>query len=107
MKLVLAIVNKDDSNSVANGLTQGGFSATKLATTGGFLKMGNTTFLIGVDEHEVSKVMEIIRERSSRRTQAMPELNTYATQEYLPPNVEVTVGGATVFVLDVEQFHKL
>ena len=107
MKLILAIVSRDDAGSVSSALTKAGYQATKLATTGGFLKMGNTTLLIGVDSQDVPKVMEIIRKHSCRRSQPMPEMSTYAGPEYIPSPVEVTVGGATVFVLDVERFEKL
>ncbi len=50
MKLILAIVNDDDATSVSNALNKDGISATKLATTGGYLKAGNTTFIIGVED---------------------------------------------------------
>lgn len=106
MKLIFAIVNNDDASSVSSALTKSGYSVTKLATTGGFLKVGNTTFLIGVDDEKVSAVMEIIRKYSSKRSQTLPETSAYGS-EFAPMPVEVTVGGATVFVTDVERFEKL
>ena len=57
MKLVLAIVSSDDSSAVSAALTKERFSVTKLATTGGFLMSGNTTFLIGVDDDDVDRVI--------------------------------------------------
>ena len=48
MKLIIAIVNNDDSAVVSSSLTKEGFTVTKLSTTGGFLMVGNTTFLIGL-----------------------------------------------------------
>lgn len=107
MKLVLAIVNNDDSSAVSSGLTKGGFSATKLATTGGFLLAGNTTFLIGVEAEKVDRVIEIIAKHSRKRTQMVPTASSYEMGMYSSLPVEVSVGGATVFVLDVEQFKKL
>ena len=106
MKLVFAIVNHDDSSAVSSGLTQAGYSATKLATTGGFLRQGNTTFLIGVEEEKVQHVISIIKDYSSRRSQAVQDIGAMQN-EYLSIPIEVSVGGATVFVLDVEQFEKL
>jgi len=106
MKLVLAIVNHDDSGAVSNGLNQAGYSATKLATTGGFLRMGNTTFLVGVEEDAVKDVIGIIKFHSSSRTRKKVDVHSYGMTDYIPPD-EVTIGGATVFVLDVEQFEKL
>ena len=106
MKLIFAIVNNDDASSVSSALTKSGYSVTKLATTGGFLKVGNTTFLIGVDESKVDPVLSIIRKYSSKRTQMLPDMAAYSG-EFMTSTVEVTVGGATVFVTDVERFEKL
>ena len=72
MKLVLAIVNSDDSADVMRALTKEGIQVTKLATTGGFLMAGNTTFMIGTEEEKVDGILEIIRKYSHKRTQAMP-----------------------------------
>ena len=69
MKLILAIVNDEDGNKVINELSKNGFSVTKLATTGGFLKAGNITMIIGTDDDKVQDVIEIIRSKSHRRTQ--------------------------------------
>ena len=72
MKLILAIINHDDANTVTQALTKKGFSSTKLATTGGFLMAGNVTILIGVDEEKVQTVIDIIREHSHSRKQMIP-----------------------------------
>ena len=60
MKMILAIINQDDATTVVNGLMKEGYSVTKLSTTGGFLRAGNTTILVGVDDEKVQKVMNII-----------------------------------------------
>lgn len=106
MKLIFAIVNNDDSSNVANNLTAGGFSVTKLATTGGFLKAGNTTFIVGTDDDKVDNVLEIIEKHSKRRTQVMPATTSVTPGLFPSIPVEVSVGGATIFVIDVEQFKK-
>ena len=62
MKMVLAIINYDDSQDVISSLMKAGFSITKLATTGGFLKAGNVTILIGLDESKLDECFDIIRE---------------------------------------------
>lgn len=107
MKLVIAIVHNDDSSTVATGLTRDGFQVTKLATTGGFLLAGNTTFLIGVDEDRVDQVIDNIARHSRRRSQTVPTSETYKGSNGKNVPVEVSVGGATVFVVDVERFEKL
>ena len=107
MKLILAIVNSDDSSEVMKALTKDGVQVTKLATTGGFLMAGNTTFMIGADEERVDGIIEIIPKYSHKRTQAMPASTAYAAGMFSTYPVELTVGGATVLVLNVERFEKL
>ncbi len=107
MKMVIAIVNNDDCHAVLSELTRQGFGATKLSTSGGFLRSGNATLLIGVEESQVSETIEIIRKFSSKRTQMLSPNPAFSSELFMSMPVEVTVGGATVFVLDVEQFYKL
>ncbi len=106
MKLVLSIVSNDDSSVVSAALTKEGFSVTKLATTGGFLRVGNTTFLVGVEDEKVDTVIEIIKKQSRKRTQMMPTTSSYEGGMFSAYPVEVTVGGATIFVLNVDHFEK-
>ena len=107
MKLIMAIVSGDDSSKVSRALTKGNFSVTKLATTGGFLMAGNTTFIIGTDDSKVQDVLDIIGTNSKTRKQMVPTSASYGVGMFSSMPVEVQVGGATVFVLDVEQFIKL
>jgi len=107
MKLILAIVSNDDSSSVSSSLTKNGFSVTRLATTGGFLRAGNTTMIVGTEDEKVEKCIEIIGNESKRRTEVVPSTASYDIGRYASFPVEVQVGGATIFVLDVEQFIKL
>jgi len=107
MKLVLAIVSNDDSSSVSKALNKNGFIVTKLATTGGFLSLGNTTMICGCNDDQVEKVLGIIGEQSKRRTQIVPAAAPFSTNDFVSMPIEVTVGGATVFVLEVDQFVKM
>ena len=107
MKLIIAIVNHDDANAVTRALTQAGFSSTKLSTTGGFLMAGNTTVLIGVDDEKVQQAIDVIHEHSFSRKQMIPTTTEMSYGYYPSMPVEVTVGGATVFVVDVERFERL
>ena len=88
MKLVLAIVSNDDASAVTSALTKNNFYMTRLSTTGGFLRAGNTTLIVGTDDDLVDKCIDVIG-------------------RYASFPVEVQVGGATIFVLDVDQFKKL
>lgn len=107
MKLMIAIVNNDDSAVVATALTKENFVVTKLSTTGGFLMVGNTTFLIGTEDDRVETAKQIISRYSHTRTHQAATTESFGrgfAEGALASNV--TVGGATVFVLGVEQMEK-
>ena len=105
MKLIIAIVNNDDAHFVNTGLTSNGFHVTKISSTGGFLMNGNSTFLLGVEEDQVENALDVIKTHSKKRTQSIPAImpgsNIYGTAE-----TKVSVGGARVFVLDIEKSLK-
>ncbi len=107
MKMVMAIINADDAHTVVSNLTKSGFSVTKLATTGGFLKTGNTTVLVGVDDEKLQDVLDIINKHSHSRKQLVPATSEFGIGMIPTVPVEVSVGGATIFVMDVEHFEKI
>ena len=105
MKLVLAIVQDKDADTLAKEFIQNDVRATKLATSGGFLRAGNTTFIVGIEDDRVNEVLEIIKKGSHTREQYVSNMNMDAAgTSMLGKPVQVTVGGATVFVLPVEEF---
>ena len=108
MKLVIAIVNRDDSADLIHKLNKNGFMSTRLSTTGGFLRAGNTTLLIGVDDCKLDGAMDIIEKvcRSRKQVASAPTQMSPGMSSFPPYPVEVMVGGATVFQLSVEQFKK-
>ena len=108
MKLVLAIINDEDAQKLISYLTQNNFQVTKLASTGGFLRVGNTTVLIGVEEDKLEQVLDLIRGKchTTKRITAAGQPCANGAEGYFPYPLEVTAGGATVFVMDVEQFFK-
>ena len=105
MKLVLAIVNKDDGDEVITALSDSGYSVTKLASTGGFLRSGNSTILVGTEDENVENVCGIIKEKSHARTELIAHTSFFPNMLSSMP-VEVPVGGATIFVLDVDRWEK-
>ncbi|MBE6846380.1 MAG: transcriptional regulator [Ruminococcus sp.] len=107
MKLIFAIVNGDDSHAVSKALTANGFFATKLASTGGFLSAGNTTFLICTDDEKVDLAVETIKEKCHKRKQFVQSAASSGIGSSATFPVEVSVGGATVFITDVERFEKV
>ncbi len=107
MKLIIAIIQDEDATEVIAHLNDAEIQVTRLATKGGFLRSGNTTLMTGVQDDQVDSVLKIIEENSKSRTQyaTLPSA-CGAMHGFILAPIEVKVGGATVFVLDVEQFHK-
>jgi uncharacterized protein YaaQ len=109
MKLVMAIINSDDTRNVLDRLARRGFSATVTSTTGGFLRVGNTTIFCGVDDAKVEDVMGVFRESCPSRIQYVTPLPPVMEpgEVHIPTPVEKHMGGATIFVLDVAHFEKI
>jgi uncharacterized protein YaaQ len=109
VKLVIAVVQDKDQRKVTDALLEGGYKFTNIASTGGLLREGNVTFLIGVEEDQVDDVIEIIGTHSKTREQLVnifpPTIEPIGT--CIPSPVKVQVGGATVFVVNVERSEKL
>lgn len=109
MKLMIAIVQDEDASRLVSRLMNEGFGVTKLATTGGFLRAGNTTLLIGVDDDKLDAAMDVVEKvcKSRKQIATAPASMAGVSGTYSPYPIEVMVGGATVFVLTVDQFVKL
>lgn len=108
MKLVIGIVNNDDAGNLLNEITKASFQATKLSTSGGFLRTGNVTVLVGVEDEKVNDVIDVFKSCCSRRTHLTTTTPPFLGEGFISATpVEVTVGGATIFVVDVEQFMKI
>lgn len=108
MKLVIAIVQSDDAGALSDALREANFQSTLISSTGGFLREGNGTIFIGIQDNQVDAVLKVIKENCTTRTQfvnPMPPVMEPG-ELYMPPPVEVQVGGAVVFVQNIEQFVK-
>jgi uncharacterized protein YaaQ len=109
MKLVVAIVHNEDAGVLVDALLEREYRATRLHSSGGFLKQTNATVMLGVEDDQVDAVLEIVRESCQARTQIvnpMPPIMEPG-EFFMPYPLEVEVGGATVFVLPVERFERL
>jgi uncharacterized protein YaaQ len=109
MKLIISIVQDEDADNLVNELVKAEFRVTRVSSTGSLLRTGNTSLIIGVDDQDVGRVVGIIRRICRRRTQVAvpysPALEPGLL--YLAENFEVEVGGAIIFVLNVERFERL
>ncbi|WP_173918036.1 cyclic-di-AMP receptor [Halobacillus sp. Marseille-Q1614] len=108
MKMIIAIVQDKDSNRLTDALADNDLKTTKLSTTGGFLREGNTTFMIGCDDNQVDDALDIIRKNCSQREQMVAPISPMGgnADSYIPKPVKVEVGGATVFVLPIDSFFQ-
>lgn len=107
MKLVVCIVHNRDKGKITDELVRAGFKFTIIGSTGGFLREGNTTYLVGVEEADLPTLMTVIEENSQAREQ-MVNVMPYeaAPGAFIPSPVQVPVGGAVVFVMNVNEFHR-
>lgn len=94
MKLIIAIIQDDNISKVSKILMENKIGSTKLSSTGGFLKSGNTTLVMGVEDEEVEKVIDLIKSKTTRKKVEKDKR-------------EVTVRGANVFVIDIDEYVKL
>lgn len=95
MKLIIAVVQNEDANDVVDALLEAEFRTTRLASTGGFLRRGNTTIMIGVEDNQIDTVIELLRAKAHSRAQGADG------------GASVQTAGATVFVLDLEGYERL
>lgn len=93
MKLIIAVVQNRDADAVVDALVAAEYRATRFASTGGFLRRGNTTIMIGVQDQQVDHVLDIVRDEAQARAEADLDVAGQAA--------------ATIFVLDLEEYHRL
>ncbi len=109
MKLIHAIVRNDNEDDVVSELMKEHFYVTRLSTTGGFLRKGNTTLMIATEDELVDKCIEIIKQQCGRRQQInvnMPYMSGTSTMNFGTMPMQVEIGGATIMVLPLERFEK-
>lgn len=107
MKLIIAIVHDEDAHALVKLLTSSDFGVTKLASTGGFLKSGNTTLIIGTQKERVDEALKMIESTCKTRKEITTTTSLMGDNSVMGMPLEITVGGATVFVVDVENYIKL
>ena len=109
MKLVVAVVHNEDAGALVDALLEKEYRATRLHSSGGFLKQSNATVMLGVEDEQVDDVLAIIAENAKSRTEVLSPMPPIMEpgEFFMPYPLEVEVGGATVFVLPVERFERL
>lgn len=97
MKLLLLVVRDDDASNVVDALVEAGYHVTRLASTGGFLRLGNSLLLCGVDDDRVESLLELVQANTEERI--LPQMSDWAG--------DVHVSRAIVFVCNLERFERL
>ncbi len=108
-KLIMMVVSDTDADALMGRLVEAGVPVTKIGSTGGFLRRGNVTIFSGVTETQVDPVIRLVRETCHARKEFVPvqTLPFIGDGSFSAEPIEVRVGGAIVFVLDVDQFVRL
>jgi uncharacterized protein YaaQ len=106
MKLVIVIVHDEDSHELMKTLVENSIGVTKLSSSGGFLKAGNTTLLIGAQEDKLEIILDIVKKKCKTRKELVNTAPVFTENIFIPMPTEIVHGGATVFVVDVDNFYK-
>jgi len=108
MKLILAVIQKEDEDALFDALEQANFGATRIGSSGGFLRASNVTLMIAVEDERVERLLVLMREHCQRRIKHLnPVLPSLEARERFLGAVPVEVGGATVFVLELQRMEKI
>jgi len=108
MKLTVAIIHNRDKGKVTDELLRAGFKFTIIGSTGGFLREGNTTFLIGVEDDEVPILKQVFQDYCKTREQIVnvAPVESGPQGAFIPSPIKVPVGGAIMFVLNVDDLAR-
>lgn len=109
-KMLLAVIHGDDYPDTVDALNRGGFFATVLSSTGGFLKKRSITLMIGVEEHRVDAALDVLRQCAGRRKQVAYSnlsISSGGPNPSIPMTpVNMDVGGAAIFIMDLDDIQK-
>jgi uncharacterized protein YaaQ len=108
MRLIIAVIQNEDEDTLVQALEDRSIGATRIGSSGGFLRASNVTMMIAVDDQQVEVVFELLKKHCKRRTRHLhPLLPNLEARERFLGSIPVEVGGAMVFVLPVERMEKI
>ena len=110
-KLIMAVMQKDDYENAVEELNRRSIFVTKLSSSGGFLKKENITILIGVPDDKLEDTLNVLKTSAGRRkttvyTQAASAPGVFGSGVSTTIPVEMETGGVTVFIMNMQEFHK-
>ena len=108
MKLIIAVIQDQDTQNATSALINAGFRTTRLASSGGFLRSGTTTLLVGVEDHQVDAACEVLKSNCQSRTKLVTPMTPMAgsLENFIPYPVEVLFGGVNLFVIDIDRYER-
>ncbi len=108
MKLLIAVIQNEDEDGLVQELEQHNIGATRIGSSGGFLRASNVTLMIAVSDEQVASVLDYLRKHCKRRTRHLhPLLPNLEARERFLGTIPVEVGGAIVFVLPIDRMEKI
>lgn len=105
--MIIAIVQDQDSQELADQLVKNNFRATKLATTGGFLRAGNTTFLCGVNDDRVDEILSVINQTCGNREQLVSLLHLWEAVRIRTFHIQLKLKLAVLLYLLCQLMHSI
>ena len=102
MKLIFMIIQDSDASKLMDKLIENNIGATRISTSGGFLRRGNTSLIVGVEEEMLEKTLDIVNECCQKRIKYTMPVSAISEAYLMGSPVEVQVGGATCFIMDCE-----
>lgn len=108
MKLIIAVVQDYDADRLLRAVTAADFRATRIASVGGFLRMGNATILMCLPDEDVRTCLDIVARSCRSRVEVAADSASAEFVDWFPAGIhEVTVGGAVVFTINVARYERI
>lgn len=108
MKFVITVVQDYDSDRLLRAITGAGLRATKISSTGGFLRMGNATIFMAVENARVQEAISLIRTNCKSRVEVKVDTSAAEFEEWYAAGIhEVTVGGGVVFTMSIDRMVRI
>lgn len=108
MKLVLAVIQNEDESPLIQAMETRGLGITRIGSSGGFLRANNVTLMMAVEDDQIEHVLDLLNKYCKRRTkQLRPSAPAMEARERFPGAVPIQIGGATVFILNLERAERI
>ncbi len=108
MRLVLAVIQNEDQDTLTEAMEAEGFSVTRIGSSGGFLRASNVTLMTAVEDGEIERVLALLGKHCKRRTKHLhPWVPSMEARERFLGAIPVEVGGAAVFILSLDRVEKI